>query len=429
MVPTPKPQPAGKERGRRLSEDLIAALRADWTAEQRYMNFGTFGPSTRTTLAAEQAARRAMNADFAGFFDEHLRGPLCRERMTEVAVLLGTDVDEIAWISGTTEGLNLAARGLRLEPGAEVLTTDAEHPAAVYPWLLRARREDLSVRQLPFPTGDVRPEDIVEMFAAALRPTTRVLTFCHVNYSDGAVLPVAEICAMARARGVLTVVDGAQAVGHLEFKLAELGCDIYVTSLHKWTAGIYGSGVLYVRRKLLDEVTPLMVEMPDGWSDTTRFGTPAPPDSIDFRRGWPEAMRRYATLYHYAGPTLLGTLTAIEQLSSIGLPRVAARVRALGKRLRAGLADIEGVKLLTPPRLAAGITAFRLNRVDPVALYRWLRTEHNIMTRVVDHSAVGFVANRACTHIFNEEADVDALVAAVAAAAAAGLTGSPPPAA
>ena len=391
------------------------------------MNFGTFGPSTVTTLAAEADARRAMNANFVGFFDEHLRGNLCRDRMSQVAALLGANVDEIAWLSGTTEGLNLAARGLALPPGAEILTTQAEHPAAVYPWLLRARDEDVTVRQIPYPWGEASGDRLVQMFAEALTPATRVLTFCHVNYSDGAVLPVAEICAMARERGVLTVVDGAQAVSMLDFRLAELGCDIYVTSLHKWTAGIYGSGALYVRRELMDQLTPLMVEMPDGWSTTTRFGQPAPPDSIEFRQGWPEAMRRYATLYHYSGPILLGTLNAVEELLTVGLAHVDARVRELGDRLRAGLGDIAGVALLTPPTLAAGITAFRVDGVDPVALYRWLLAEHQIMIRVVDHSAVGFVANRVCTHIFNDEADVDALITAVAEAAAGGLTPSPQP--
>ena len=405
-----------------MSQDVISKLRADWSAEQRYMNFGTVGPSTRTVLAVERDARRAMNADFAAFFEEHLSGPLCRDRMSRVAALLGGDLEELAWLSGTTEGLNLVARGLALNARDEVLTTHAEHPAAVYPWLLRAQADGIAVRQIPFPCGNVTAARLVDLFERELTPATRVLAFCHVNYSDGAVLPVAAICEMARAHDVLTVVDGAQAVGQLDFSLDSLGCDVYATSLHKWTAGIYGSGVLYVRRELQDRILPLMVQMPDGWRDSTRFGTPAPPDSIEFRQGWPEAMRRYATLFHYAGPTLLGTLTAIDQLLEVGLPAVENRVRELAGRLRAGMADIPSVSVLTPPQLSAGITAFRIKDVAPMSLYRWLRAEHQIMTRVVDHSAVGFVANRVCTHIFNDEADVDALLRAVSQAAEQGLT-------
>jgi selenocysteine lyase/cysteine desulfurase len=408
-----------------VSETLINALRSDWSAQQRYMNFGTFGPSTHAVLRAECEARLAMNRDFAGFFEQHLRGPLCRERMDQIATFMGADLDDIAWLSGTTEALNLVARGLALDPGDEVLTTQAEHPAAVYPWLLRARDDTITLRQIPFPAGQLTDHELVEMFYRALTPATRVLAFSHVNYTDGALLPVADICAMARSAGVLTVVDGAQAVGMLDFSVRELGCDIYATSLHKWTAGIYGSGVICVRQALQDRLTPLMVEMPDGWRDKTRFGEPTAHERIEFRRGWPQAMQRYSTLFHYAGPILLGTLAAIEQIQAIGLANVEARVRSLAARLRSGLADISGVRVLTPSGRGVGITSFAVDGIEPLVLYRWLAAEHGIMTRIVDHAPVGFVANRVCTHIFNDDQDVDELLSAVAQAADGGLTAGP----
>ncbi len=371
------------------------------------MNFGTFGPSTCTVLAAEQRVRRAMNEDFSRFFEAHLDAGSVRKRLNAVAGFLDAAVDDIVWLSGTTEAMNVVARGLALPPGAEILTHDHEHPAGVYPWLYRAQHGDVSVRQLHYPTGSGTAEEVLQFFTDSIGPATRVLSFSHVNYTDGSVLPVAAICRMACERGVITVVDGAQAPGMLRVSVRDLGCDIYATSLHKWTSGIYGSGALFVRPQLRDKLDPLIVETFHGFSEKTRFGERSAPADLDFRREWPCAMRRMSGLFTYAGPQLAGTLAAINEFETVGLEVVERETGRLGDRLREGLQSIAGITLHTPAAMAAGITSFEVAGLDPSQVARRLREDINVVGRVIDHSPVGFKAIRLCTHVFNTENIVD----------------------
>ena len=394
--------------------ESIEALRQCWSAHPGYMNFGTFGPSTRTVLATEQRVREAMNQDFSRFFEEHLQAQYVRERLARVAGFLDAGVEDIVWLSGTTEAMNVAAQGLVLPPGSEVVTHNYEHPAGVYPWLYRAQRDEVSVRQLDYPQDCDSPEEILEFFADAIGPATRVLSFSHVNYADGAVLPVAAICRLAEERGVITVVDGAQAPGMLRVSVRELGCDIYATSLHKWTAGIYGSGALYVHPRIQDKLKPLMVETFHGFSALTRFGLRSAPAGLDFRRDWPRAMRRFSGLFIYAGPLLAGTLAAIEEFDAVGLPVVENEVKRLGDRLRGGLRAIAGITLHTPAAMAAGITSFEVAGLIPGEVTRRLRDDINVVGRVIDHSPIGFQAVRLCSHVFNTDETVDRVIELIA---------------
>jgi isopenicillin-N epimerase len=395
------------------SAPVFEALRQSWSARPGYMNFGTFGPSTSGVLAAEQAQRQNMNADFSRFFDTHLDGDNVRGRLTKVAEFLGASVDEIAWVSGTSEAMNIVANGLELPAGAEVVTHKHEHPIGVYPWLYRAQRQDITVRQVDFPPLPGSAEAIVEFFAGVIGPATRVLSFSHVNYSDGTVLPVAAICRMARDRGVITVVDGAQAPGMLPVSVSELGCDVYVTSLHKWTAGIYGSGALYVRSGSAARLRPLMVETYHSFSKVTRFGDASAPASVDIRGGWPEVMNQFGELFLYWGPILAGTLVAIQELQAIGMDRVGNEVIRLGDRLRQGLGEISGVTVLTPATMAAGITSFELEGWSPVEITRRLRDDADVIGRVIDHGPNQIRAARICTHVFNTPDVVDRVIKVV----------------
>jgi len=354
-----------------------------------------------------------MNQDFGRFFGEHLEAEYVRERLVGVARFLDAAVDDVVWLSGTTEAMNLAAQGLVLPSGAEILTHNHEHPAGIYPWLYRAQRSDVSVRQFDYPRGTDSAQAMLEIFADAMGPKTRVLSFSHVNYTDGTVLPVAAICRMARERGVITVVDGAQGPGMLRVSVAELGCDIYATSLHKWTSGIYGSGALYVRSEIQDQLKPLMVDTFHGFSAVTRFGQTSAPASLDFRRDWPRAMNRFSGLFIYTGPLLAGTLAAINEFEAVGVQIVADESKRLGDRLRSGLQAISGVTLHTPVTMAAGITSFEVAGLAPSEVTHRLRSDVNVVGRVIDHSPVGFKAVRLCTHVFNTDETIDGVIGLV----------------
>ncbi len=401
--------PWAQVRGRfPLEEDLI------------YFNTGTYGPSSWAVAAAECNVREAMNRNFNRYFFDHFIDERFVGLIDRMADFIGADRNDIAFTSGATEGMNFVAGGLDLNAGDEVLTTTHEHQAGIYPWLLAAKRRGMTVRQLPLPTPIQSAGDVLDRFDEAINSRTRVLSFCHVQYTDGCVLPVAELCELARDRGLISVVDGAQSVGMLDFSVRDLGCDLFVTSLHKWLCGPYGTGLIYIDEAIRDRLWPTVVEGHEGWQTADRFGRDPGEPSIDFASAWPETMIKYATNLHYYGPLFWALLPAINLQESIGRSVVEDRTLALAQRFRDGLQQIDGARILSPDpdALRSAITSFTITGVDP----QWLRkalANQRIVTRYIGHAPFGFEADRVCTHIFNSEEQVDRVLAAIATLAAA----------
>lgn len=396
--------------------DPWAQVRRQFAIEDglTYLNVGTYGPSTREVAAAECRHREAMNRNFGRFFYERLMADDFVRLVDRTAAFVGAERDDIAFTSGATESMSYIAGGLELAAGDEVLTTTHEHQAGIYPWLLAARRRGITVRQIALPTPIPSAADVLSRFDDAIGPRTRVLSFCHVQYTDGCRLPVRRLCALARDRGLISVVDGAQAVGMLAEPVRELGCDLYATSLHKWLCGPYGTGLMVVGESIRDRVLPTVVEAHDGWQSADRFGRDPGEPALDFVGNWPPAMVKYATNLHYYGPLFAALEPAIDLHEALGRMTVQARGLELAARLRAGLETIGGLRVLSPEpaELRTAITSFTVDGLDPRTLRRTLAGQ-GIVTRYVNHAPFGFEAVRACTHIFNSKADVDRLVAAV----------------
>ena len=174
----------------------------------------------------------------------------------KAARLLGAqDPQEIVFVRGTTEALNLVAQSYgraNVGPGDEVLITELEHHSNLVPWQMLCQERGATLRVLPI---DERGEVVLERLDELLGPRTRIVAIAHVSNSLGTVLPVAEIARRARAVGAITVVDGAQAVAHRPVDVAALGCDFYAFSAHK-LYGPTGAGVLWGRRALLEAMPP-----------------------------------------------------------------------------------------------------------------------------------------------------------------------------
>ena len=418
VAPVAAVLPSGTVTG---TPDPWAHVRRQFTIEEglTYLNVGTYGPSTREVADAECRHRQAMNRNFGRFFYERLMADDFVRLVDRTASFVGADRGDIAFTSGATESMSYIANGLELAAGDEVLTTAHEHQAGIYPWLLAARRRGITVRQIPLPTPIPSADEVLNRFEAAVGPRTRVLSFCHVQYTDGCRLPVRRLCALARDRGLISVVDGAQAVGMLAEPVSDLGCDLYATSLHKWLCGPYGTGLMVVAEGIRDRVLPTVVEAHDGWQSGDRFGRDPGEPALDFVGNWPDTMVKYSTNLHYYGPLFAALEPAMDLHEAIGRAEVEARGRALAGRLRTGLETIDGLHVLSPepPELGTAITSFTVDGLDPRTLRRTLAGQ-GIVTRYVNHAPFGFEAVRACTHIFNTEADVDRLVEAVRSLAA-----------
>jgi selenocysteine lyase/cysteine desulfurase len=381
-----------------------------------YLNTGTCGLQTRETAALERRIRDEMALNFNRYFVTRLIDRGFREVAGRVAAFVGADLDGISFTSGATEAMNYIANGLDLSPGDEVLTTSHDHQAGLYPWRLLARRRGVVVRQLDWPSPPASATAIVDLFAQAMTPRTRVLSFCHVQYTDGSVLPVRDLCELARRHGAISVVDGAQSVGMLPVAMRDLGCDFFATSLHKWLGAPYGTGLMWVRADWRDRLWPTVVESYDGWDAEDRYGRVTGGSGLDFVEHWPATMIKHSTNVHYYGAAFWATAPAVAFQEEVGPARIAQRARQLASRLRDGLTQLRGVTVVTPDAegLSAGLLAFKVAGADAKTLSRAISRDDRLVVRSVVHDGIGFEVLRACLHLYNTEEDVDRLVAAVA---------------
>jgi isopenicillin-N epimerase len=393
-----------------VSRELWSWLRAQLVLEPGlgWLDTASFGPALRAVMAQGFRARDAQSNDFVAYETAATSPEAVRRRLTGVAEFLGATADDFVFTSGAREGLNVVAHGLDLQPDDEVVTTTHDRAAAVYPWLLAAKRRGIKVTQIPQSAVPVSPEIIVGRFVSALSPKTRVLAFAHVQATDGTVMPVRELCELARGKGVFTVVDGALAPGMLEFRIAELGCDAYAASFHHWLNAPYGTGALYLSREARTRVWPLAVDEPSGWDSIDRSGAPfAPP-------GLPETQARYGALSRYRTPDLQGIGLALELQQSVNRARITSRILELATYARRQLATLNGVEVLTPSHaaLSAGIVSVRFAGRDHGAIVKALAEEERIVVARVNHGP-GFDGIRLSLHASNDIDEIDRCVNAL----------------
>jgi selenocysteine lyase/cysteine desulfurase len=363
-----------------------------------YCNTGTLGASPRPVVDALAEGTRRLEAELAAwpYFQadgEPLTGyqPLVALRSAMGAVI-GAGADDVAITQNATMGMSFVANGLDLAAGDEVLSTDHEHVGGITCWRLRAKRHGVVVKELPLgPALAGGPQAIVKLFADAMTPRTRVVSFSHITSGLGILLPAKELCALARERGAFSVVDGAQAVGQIPVDVAALGCDAYAASPHKWLLAPKGTGALYVRREARDRIWTTLAST--AWDDRAQGA---------FR------FMQYGT---GAVPVAEGLHAALRFVSGLGIERIARWDAMLNKRLRDGLAKIPKARLSSPadPRLAAAITTFRVEGTSARALQDALWARKVRVRAQGDERGV-----RLSAHLYVAPADIDRVLEATA---------------
>lgn len=226
-----------------------------------FLNHGSFGATPKPVFAVYQEWQRRLERQPVYFFtrtsDQELRA--AREAL---ATYINADANDLVFVHNATFGVNVVARSLALGPGDEILTTDHEYGACSNAWELACRKTGARYvrRSLPLP-GDAGYDaaGLVEHFWAGVTPRTRVIYISHITSPTALTLPVALICARARAAGILTVVDGAHAPGQIPLDLHAIDADVYTGNLHKWLCAPKGAGFLWVRPSLQSAIEPLVV--------------------------------------------------------------------------------------------------------------------------------------------------------------------------
>src|SRR5213076_3568172 len=177
----------------------------------------------------------------------------------------------IAITRNASESLQIAQFGLDLQPGDEVLTTSQDYPRMITTWQQRERREKIVLKQLNYDVPARNSADLVRMFQQGISSRTRVIHVSQVVFMTGQIFPVKQICALARERGITSIVDGAHAFAHVPFQFSDIDCDYYGASLHKWLSAPIGTGVLYVRKDRIPLTWALMPAAESQDKDIRKF--------------------------------------------------------------------------------------------------------------------------------------------------------------
>lgn len=374
-------------------------------ARSTWLDTAAGAPTLRVAMANEYRAREIQSSELPARDGNGFWSTESQRLANRFAAFAGCDGDELLFTRGSGEALSTVAAGLDLVSGDEVITTGQEHPAALSPWLFQARRRGIVVKQVDLPVPMSGPEQALGLMAGAVTDKTKVMAFSHVQYADGTLMPVQELCRLARQRDIVTVVDGAQAFGMLDFELRELGCDFYAASFHKWLAGSQGGGLLYVRREMLDRIWPLQ---PRGIDASPPV--PMPTRSVG-RENAPATLHKLGNIVPYAWPLLRGAEAALDFHEQVGRSRIEARVRELAIYARIRLQQIAGVEILTParPGLWAGILSLRVPSRPNADIADTLVRNNRIYIGKLNWPAEEG-ALRLCPHIFNSHDEIERLL-------------------
>ena len=308
---------------------------------------------------------------------ESVRRRLARE--------FGCDAEEMAITRNASEALQIAQLGIDLKAGDEVVTTNQDYGRMLDTWDQRVRRDGITVKKLSFPVPPPSMDDLAARLIGAIGPKTKVLHFCHITNLTGQIFPVKQICDAARARGVKTIVDGAHAFAHFPYTAADLGCDYYGTSLHKWLLAPIGTGFLYVRRENIEGLWGLQPTSAGRAKDIRKF----------------EEIGTHPAANHNA---IAEALTFHE---AIGTERKAARLRYLRNRWAKRLTETGKFRIHTSmdPAQGCAICTVQVLNVQTDKAVQQLWERWRIIATPINHAE--FTGIRVTPNVYTTLDEID----------------------
>jgi selenocysteine lyase/cysteine desulfurase len=319
-----------------------------------------------------------------------------------IAGFLRVTPEEIVITRNTSESNNLVSNGLDLEAGDEVVVFSDNHPSNNQAWLEKGKRFGFSVTVVEQKNPHPGTDFYVEAFTRALGPRVKVLAFTHLTNTVGDLLPAKELCAVARQRGVLTLVDGAQTFGQMDVNLRDIDPDFYSGSAHKWPCGARECGVLFVNARVHDRIWPASYS--------------AYPGAVGISR-------RMEAFGQRDEATMIAFAEALAFQERIGRQAIQQRAAALANQFAEGVVKLPGFKLFTaqdPTRRGAVVT-FSPGTLDRAKLVAALYARDRI--GVVTGGGAGRAGIRVSPHIYNTAEEIDRLLKALDGYARKGLPG------
>lgn len=377
-------------------EDFWREVQAGFTLDRTIINLNNGGvcPSPRVVHEAFKRYLDLSNQSPVYHMWQVLE-PNVESVRRALARDIGADPATIAITRNASEALQTAQLGIDLRPGDEVLTTNQDYGRMLQTWEQRVSRDGIRLTKITFPVPPTQ-DDLVARFERAITPATRVLHFCHITNLTGHIFPVQRLCALARARGILTIVDGAHAYAHFPFRITDFDCDYYGSSLHKWLLAPIGTGLLYVRP---DRIEPTWALQP-------------PPVGMN------NQIRKFEEIGTHPAANHNAIAEALVFHRAIGSERKAARLRYLKARWAEALRTLPRVRLHTSldPELSCAIGTVGIDGLTPGDIVSKLWADHRI---IVTPITVGPAANpeyagvRVTPNVYTTLDEVDTFIGAM----------------
>jgi selenocysteine lyase/cysteine desulfurase len=379
--------PAGES-----NEDFWKQIRKDYLLKPNYINLenGYYCMASQPVLEGYIKEIRSKNLEASYYLrtEQFNDRDKVRKRLAD---LFGCKLEELIITRNTTESLDTIISGINWKTGDEALMAEQDYGSMLDMFKQQARRFGIVNKVVSIPNNPQSDEELVALYASAITPKTKLMMICHMINITGQILPVKKICEMAHSKGVEVLVDGAHAIAHLDFRIDELGCDYYGSSLHKWLGSPLGAGILYVNKNKIKSVWPLFGE--------SNF---ADDDILKLNHTGTVPVATNMAIHH-----------AIDYHEKIGIKRKNERLRYLQNYWVNKVKGIERIILNTPEDInrSCAIANVGIDGIPPSKLAKILLEKYKIWTVAIDYANVHGV--RVTPHLFTTSEELDQLVAAL----------------
>jgi selenocysteine lyase/cysteine desulfurase len=375
-------------------EDFWASIREGYKLKSDYINLenGYYNFIPTETLEKYIAHIREVNLQ-GSYYMRTVQVENKKKVIIKLAALMGCKPEEMALTRNTTESLDTVINGIHWQAGDEAIMAEQDYGSIVNQFKLMEKRYGIITKVLSVPNHPSNDDEIVEMYRNAITSKTKLLLVSHMVNITGQILPIKKISDMAHDLNVEVAVDGAHCIGHLNFRIPDLSCDYYASSLHKWLSVPLGSGLLYVKEGKASSLWSLMADwrMQDDITHLAHTGT-------------------------HPVATDLTILDAIDFYQKLGPERKEARLRYIQNYWTSRVKDNKNIVLNTPPDRACGIANVGIKNMKPADMAKALLNKYKIWTVAIDGQNVS--GCRITPNVYTTTQELDAFVKALTEMAA-----------
>ena len=373
-------------------DELWARMAQAYTVSPNILNLNNGGVSPQPKVVQDAVDRYYHLSNEAPTYYmwqilDRGREPLRRK----LAQLAGVSPDEIAINRNTTEALGTFTWGIDMQSGEEIVMTRQDYPNMIHAWKQRELRSGVKIKWIDLQLPVENEEAVVKAYVEATTPKTRIWHITHMITWTGQILPAARLCAEARKRGIATIVDAAHTFAHLDYRISDLDCDYFGTSLHKWLCAPFGTGLMYIRKPLIGKTWPIFPNDKPQAEEIRKF------EALGTRSFAPEQAIGQAIDFHLA----IGARRKQERLHF--LKRYWCEAVAKNPRVR--------LHISLKPEFSCALGTFSIEGMDVGEVSSKLMSEYQIHTTSIKWENVNAV--RVTPHVYTTTRDLDRLIEAV----------------